>query len=52
MSCRGGKEVAANGALNLGLYDQKAALQWIQKYIGAFGGDKSKVTVYGQSSGA
>ncbi|KAF9469399.1 Alpha/Beta hydrolase protein [Collybia nuda] len=48
----GGKEAAANGALNLGLYDQKTALQWIQKHIGAFGGDKNKVTVYGQSSGA
>ncbi|KAF8074648.1 Alpha/Beta hydrolase protein [Lyophyllum atratum] len=48
----GGKEAAAKGALNLGLYDQELALQWVQNYIGNFGGDKSKVTVFGQSSGA
>ncbi|KAF9461086.1 Alpha/Beta hydrolase protein [Collybia nuda] len=48
----GGKEAAANGALNLGLYDQKSALQWVQDNISAFGGDKKKVTVFGQSSGA
>ncbi|GLB43320.1 putative extracellular triacylglycerol lipase precursor [Lyophyllum shimeji] len=48
----GGKEAADNGALNLGLYDQQLALQWVQNYISNFGGDNSKVTVFGQSSGA
>ncbi|KAG5643870.1 hypothetical protein DXG03_009500 [Asterophora parasitica] len=48
----GGSDASANGAQNLGLYDQKLALEWVQKNIGAFGGDKSKVTVFGQSSGA
>ncbi|KAF5383631.1 hypothetical protein D9615_003804 [Tricholomella constricta] len=48
----GGNEAAANGALNLGLYDQKLALEWVQKNIQNFGGNKSKVTVFGQSSGA
>ncbi|KAF8060721.1 Alpha/Beta hydrolase protein [Lyophyllum atratum] len=48
----GGKEAAAKGALNLGLYDQELALQWVQSFIENFGGDKSKVTVFGQSSGA
>ncbi|RDB16007.1 Lipase 1 [Hypsizygus marmoreus] len=48
----GGSEAAANGALNLGLYDQKLALEWVQSHIGIFGGDKGKVTVFGQSSGA
>ncbi|KAF1841794.1 carboxylesteras-like protein [Cucurbitaria berberidis CBS 394.84] len=37
--------------LNPGLLDQQAALQWIQKYIHHFGGDKRNVTIWGQSAG-
>ncbi|KAL8716807.1 MAG: hypothetical protein Q9181_008389, partial [Wetmoreana brouardii] len=37
---------------NTGLLDQEFALQWIQKHIHRFGGDPSRVTILGGSSGA
>lgn len=47
-----GTTMEEQGLPNAGLYDQRAALQWIQDYIGLLGGDKSEVSAWGESAGA
>lgn len=45
-------EVAKYGVANAGLYDMEFALEWVQEYIGRFGGDPKRVTISGESAGA
>lgn len=44
-------EVMRYGTVNAGLLDQTFALQWVQSYIGLFGGNASQVTISGESAG-
>ncbi|OBT60805.1 hypothetical protein VE03_09894 [Pseudogymnoascus sp. 23342-1-I1] len=47
-----GSTLAKDGSANVGLYDQKLALEWVQQNIHLFGGDAEQVTVMGESAGA
>lgn len=47
-----GSQMERDATPNAGLYDQRLVLQWVQDYVHLIGGDKSRVSAWGESAGA
>ncbi|GLA67744.1 hypothetical protein AtubIFM54640_002278, partial [Aspergillus tubingensis] len=46
------EEIRRDGDLNVGLLDQRKALEWVKQHISQFGGDPDHVIAHGDSAGA
>ena len=37
---------------NMGMLDMVVALEWVRQYVGYFGGDPERITIFGESAGS